>query len=414
MKFGDFKTQEDKVNEAARDGVCEFDLGRLVQYKLRLMLESLGVQVRRHPAKKQAKVDMLLRIQEQDPNKFREVYDKVRSYKLLQLDSDKPDQPVAEVDEELLRKIVHEEVVGSDAKSEVESAIQNAVTKVSTLLKKEAEQALAEASKTYRKLNIVQPKAKTGVRMKHTMPEEFEDILQRASLGYNLMLVGPSGCGKTFISEQVAVAMKRRFASISCSAGMSESMLIGWLLPTGASGRFEYVQSSFVDMYENGGVFLLDEVDAADPNTMVYINQAIANDHFFIPQRYKKPKVTKHKDFVLIAAGNTYGNGADMMFVGRNQLDAATLDRFRSGVIHMDYSPKVEQTLVHPDVLKWGLSIRSAIRSHKLRRVMSTRFLIDATKALEAGVWELEKVREVYFADWSDNERSKVDHDELL
>jgi hypothetical protein len=38
--------------------------------------------------------------------------------------------------------------------------------------------------------------------------------------------------------------------------------------------------------------------------------------------------IPRHEGFVFIAAGNTTGAGADMKFVGRNQLDGATLDRF--------------------------------------------------------------------------------------
>lgn len=38
--------------------------------------------------------------------------------------------------------------------------------------------------------------------------------------------------------------------------------------------------------------------------------------------------VKKHKDFIVCASGNTYGTGADRKYVGRLEIDAATLDRF--------------------------------------------------------------------------------------
>jgi hypothetical protein len=40
--------------------------------------------------------------------------------------------------------------------------------------------------------------------------------------------------------------------------------------------------------------------------------------------------------FVCIAAANTFGTGADRQYVGRNQLDESTLDRFRIGQIELD------------------------------------------------------------------------------
>ena len=228
------------------------------------------------------------------------------------------------------------------------------------------------------------------------------------AISKNIMLDWPSGCGKTFFAEKVADALDLPFASASCSAGMSESMLTGWLLPVEEGGKFSYVPAEFVKMYEKGGLFLLDEVDAADANLLVYINQAIANDHFFIPQRHKKTKIKKHKDFVMMAAANTFGNGADMMFVGRNQLDAATLDRFRIGMITMDYSDKVEEATVSPKVLVWGRKVRMAIRNHRLRRTMSTRFLQDVTEMVSTCKWDKDRWERAYFADWSADEQRKL------
>lgn len=272
-------------------------------------------------------------------------------------------------------------------------------------IEKMAKQALKDASKNYRQVEV---KSNGKVKkVKGVMPEEYDRIIQLAAARKNIMLVGPSGCGKTFIAEKVAEGLGLNYASQSCSAGMSESFLAGWLIPVGEGGRFQYISSQFVEIYEKGGVFLLDEFDAADPNTVVFFNQALSQDHFFLPQRYEKPKVKKHKDFVCIAAANTFGNGADMQFVGRNQLDAATLDRFRIGMVYMDYSPTVEEKLVDENVLVWGRKVRDKIKDHKLRRFMTTRFMLDATDMLING-WTLKDCAESYFKDWSESDVGKV------
>jgi len=302
--------------------------------------------------------------------------------------------------------------LNADKFHRLSDSIDSIVTERIKLFDKEAAKAfkLAESARPI----VVKKAGEKSKRVKGVLPKEFERIVQLASQRVHTMLVGPAGCGKTFIAAKVAEVLDLQFSSISCSVGMSESQLAGWLLPTGASGKFEYVSSQFVEMYEKGGVFLLDELDSADPNTITFLNKALAGDYFFIPQRFKKPKVVRHQDFVCVAAANTFGNGADAMYVGRNQLDAATRDRFTAGMIYMDYSPEVEESIVDEDILKWGRHIRSKIQCSSLRRVMSTRTMIDLTKMKKAYGWDRQQWEESYFADWSESERRNVDTDSII
>lgn len=240
----------------------------------------------------------------------------------------------------------------------------------------------------------------------HTRPE-FQDVLTAASVGLNVLLVGPAGCGKTHLAHQVATALGRQFASISCTAGMSESALMGWMLP-GPGGEFVYVPSDFVTVYEQGGVFLFDEIDAADSNTLLFVNQALANGSFYLPQRKGATKVTRHPDFVCIAAANTYGTGSNMVYAGRERLDESTLDRFRAGTIELGYDQKLERAAVDPEVLAWGWAVRKRISEARLSRVLSTRFLLDATKLVKAGR-TLDQIKATYYTGWKADERAKVE-----
>jgi len=183
---------------------------------------------------------------------------------------------------------------------------------------------------------------------KLTYEQNYERVLRLARLRKNILLVGPTGCGKTFLAGRVAEELGLPFAHISCSAGMSEGHLLGRLLPTGDGGRFVYTPSEFIQRYEGGGVFLFDEIDAADSNVLIVVNAALGNDRVSVPNRTERPVARRHKDFIAIAAANTFGSGADRQYVGRNQLDEATLDRFRIGQIELDYSDEVEQE-VCPD-----------------------------------------------------------------
>jgi MoxR-like ATPase len=256
---------------------------------------------------------------------------------------------------------------------------------------------------------IVIKAGKAKRKVKGILPVEFEKILQLASQRINVLLVGPSGCGKTYIAQKIAKALGLDFASISCSAGMSESQLAGWLIPTGDRGQFEYKESPFVRSYRDGGVFLFDEIDSADPNTMTFINAALANGHMFIPQNPADGgRVKKHKDFVCLAAANTWGTGGNAMYVGRNQLDAATLDRFTAGQVFMDYDEGVEDSICRSDVLKWGRQVRAAIASHRLRRIMSTRVLRDLSTMSDAYGWKQKDWEASFFSGWSEDEVARV------
>lgn len=244
----------------------------------------------------------------------------------------------------------------------------------------------------------------TTVELAH---EKLPTVLNRMKAVRNLMLTGPAGCGKTFLAKQVADSCGLPFATVSCSADMSSSTLLGWLLPVN-SATFEYVESDFIRLYENGGVFLLDEMDAADPSILLVINQALANGRLSVPQRRGNTEVIRHKDFICIAACNTFGRGANVMYAGRERLDEATLDRFRLGLIEMDYDDELETRLVASEVLTWGKEVREKIEKAQLRRIMSTRFLLDASALYREAGATVAEIERIFFTGWKEDERESV------
>ncbi len=297
----------------------------------------------------------------------------------------------------------HKEALGEKAFK----AVDDAVRAVTPSLLKVAKQAIDEAAERARPI-VVKQEGKKDKKVKGVLPAEFERILQLASARIPILLVGPAGCGKTYICEKVAEALALDYSDNSCSEGMSESVFNGRLLPIGKGGAFEHVASPFMERYENGGVHLLDEMDAGDPNLFTYINKAIANTSYTVAERHTKPVVKKHKDFVLVAAANTFGNGADAMYVGRNQLDAATIDRFKVGMVTMDYAKNVEESIGGKELCEWAWRIRAAIRQNKLRRIMSTRVIKDLATMTEMYKWGPKEWAESYFTGWTTAERTLV------
>ncbi len=226
-------------------------------------------------------------------------------------------------------------------------------------------------------VKVVEVRIRTSRRCKSTAPSIRHSMKSWSwpSPGEHVFLPGPAGCGKSHLAHQIADALGLKFRFISCSAGMSESQLLGRMVPAGENGQFIYLGMGFLDCYENGGVFLFDELDAADSNVLLVVNSALANGELSVPSRHDNPIAKRHPDFVCIAAANTYGKGADRQYVGRNELDESTLDRFRMGTVPMDYDRGLEQKLC-PDteLLNRLWSYRERITENRLERIVSTRF----------------------------------------
>jgi MoxR-like ATPase len=233
-------------------------------------------------------------------------------------------------------------------------------------------------------------------------------VIKYAALRMNILLVGPAGTGKTHLCRQVSEALGIKFGFISCSFGLTEGQLLGRLLPIGEGGKMQFATTQFVDCYENGGVFLFDEIDGADANTLVVVNSALSNGYLSVPQRPDKPVAYRHKDFVCMAAANTFGNGGNRMYTGRSQLDAATLDRFRACVVNVGYDTGIEKALVDPKLLASARFYREHIENARLRRFISTRFLINASTLISASAASHQEVWDTFFADWSQDERSRL------
>ena len=162
--------------------------------------------------------------------------------------------------------------------------------------------------------------------------EEFETVLNFVMANEPVMLVGPAGTGKNVICKQVAKILNLDFHF--SNAVTQEYKLTGFIDANGT-----YQETEFYKAFKNGGLFMLDEIDASIPEVLVILNAAIANRYFDFPNG----KIEAHENFRVIAAGNTYGLGASYQYVGRNQLDAASLDRFAQ--VEINYSPRIEEAL---------------------------------------------------------------------
>lgn len=207
--------------------------------------------------------------------------------------------------------------------------------------------------------------------MQHKM---FPELLAAVGNGMNVMLVGPAGCGKTHMAAEVARTLSLNFDFTGAVA--NEFKLSGFRNAEGV-----YIGTGYRKMYEHGGLFLCDEIDASSANALLYMNSGLANSI----QDFPDTAVTRHKDFRFIASANTYGHGADRQYVGRNQLDAATLDRYY--VLPIDYDEGLEFKLYGDgEWVRYVHKVRKAVRELQLRHVVSMRAIDMGCTMLAAGV----------------------------
>lgn len=201
--------------------------------------------------------------------------------------------------------------------------------------------------------------------------QKFDTILKFVKQNEPVFLVGEAGTGKNFICKQVAKALGLDF--YFSNAVTQEYKLTGF---TDAMGNYQ--ESQFYKAFKNGGLFMLDEMDASIPEVLVILNAAIANKYFDFPAPIGY--VEAHPDFRVVAAGNTMGQGASYTYVGRNQLDGASLDRF--ALVNVDYDINIETRCANGDVelVNFVREIRRIAKKKKIQLIISYRCISRLAK----------------------------------
>lgn len=212
--------------------------------------------------------------------------------------------------------------------------------------------------------------------------EKFDKVLNLVNADIPVFLTGGAGTGKNVICKQVAKALDLEF--YFTNAVTQEYKLTGFIDANGT-----YHETQFYKAFTEGGLFMLDEIDASIPEVLIILNAAIANRYFDFPTG----RVEANENFRLIAAGNTFGTGADMEYTGRYQLDAASLDRF--ALIEISYSPAIENAISQGDdeLCTFVRAFRKATADAGIKHLATYR-CIERIKKLD-GVFDLEETLEI-------------------
>ena len=202
----------------------------------------------------------------------------------------------------------------------------------------------------------------------------FDSCLKWLHRGKHIYLVGPAGTGKTFLFHQLGEALARPVTVLG--QAFSKYDFSGFTSPTG-----QYIATQLRVAVEEGHLLGLDEIDMSAAPAIGFLNSLLANRYVAFPDKV----VEAHKDFVCIAAANTYGRGADQDYIGRNPLDAASLDRFVYTVC--DYDEALERQIFgDTNWTKYVHRVRKAVSDLRLRHVVSMRALERGIDGIEIGL----------------------------
>lgn len=214
-------------------------------------------------------------------------------------------------------------------------------------------------------IEVVTPR---GVnKVEGSVCKDFVRLCNLMESGKPIYMYGSAGCGKSYTAKQIADAMGYDY--YETSQAMFAHELKGY-----GDAKGEFVETAFYRAFSKGGVFFLDEVDASAPEALVVLNNAIANKRFDFPVI---GNIEAHKNFRVIAAGNTRMTGATMEYTARQMQDTSFKNRFF--FVQMTYSRDVMLAITGGDdeIVNFGADLRRAARETGISQLFSYRQATD-------------------------------------
>lgn len=257
----------------------------------------------------------------------------------------------------------------------------------------------------------VEVKASDKVKVIEKAHSRLPDLINVLSTGNHCYLVGPAGSGKTTLAEQAAKALDLDF--YQTGAVLQKYELVGY-----TDANSHYHETSLYSAYTKGGLFLFDEMDSSSAAALVAFNALLANPSYTFPNSDKP--APRHDKFVCVAAANTIGTGPTREYVGRQPLDAATLDRFVQ--LEIGYDEELELRLAKEHYKANGGSgetaptswvgdvqaLREKAAKSKIHVVISPRASMQGAALLAKGIPLKDVKQMVLFKHLNEDQRQKL------
>ena len=252
------------------------------------------------------------------------------------------------------------------------------------------------ASMAPRRLEIVQG---DNVRqIEGLQHKSLATLIQCLGARLNVWLAGPSGSGKTHGAEQAAAALGLPF-------WLQGAMTMAHELTGFVDANGHYHETPFVKAFRDGGVILLDELDAGSNEALLTLNAALANGIMCLPSG---ENIRAHDNFRCIGAANTWGAGATAEYVGRTRIDAAFLQRFGAR-IQWDYDLQLERAMTGNDA--WVDRVQTArvrAAAKGLKVLITPRACIAGARLIASGMKPDEAANLTFLADLTPDQRALI------
>lgn len=147
----------------------------------------------------------------------------------------------------------------------------------------------------------------------------------------NIMLAGPAGTGKSSIAEQVAYMLGMPLKRDAGNADMDIEAITGKISPVreGDKEYYMHVDTPFVEIFRNGGVYEFQEFSALRPGVLLGINSMLQEGCLTVPcrDRAEMETIFRHPNAVFVFTTN-------VDYEGCRQVNQSVIDRFM--VFHVD------------------------------------------------------------------------------
>lgn len=203
---------------------------------------------------------------------------------------------------------------------------------------------------------------------------KHSEVFKLVNAGVSVLLTGERGSGKTTLAKMVTESLGFPYYSLSMTRQTTLSHLLGFMNVNGI-----YIQSQLRQAVETGGVFLMDEIDASDPNVILCLN-TVENGYISFPDKI----VELHSDFRLMATSNPQDKHRE--YSGRAKLDAATLDRF--DIIDVEKDAMLEKSLVDFHTFSHIELVRKCLEEINSSTYISMRDTLRFQKRKDLGLLE--------------------------
>ncbi|MBI5133169.1 MAG: MoxR family ATPase [Thaumarchaeota archaeon] len=248
---------------------------------------------------------------------------------------------------------------------------------------------------------------------------DWNNSLEVLKNSYNaklfVLIIGPKGTGKTTLVRKFADMLGRELFSINLSLRTRESHLVG--TKTLDNGSIGFVEGVLVKSMRDGGLLYLDELNAAEPDVLLRLDEALDDRRQIVLKEAEGQVVYAQKDWFVVATINP------LTHAGTKELPQQLLSRFPIR-IKLDYPPDdIELEIIKTHVSMDGIeddvkrairlanSLREAAAVEELYYSPSIRETIAFAKMIADGTKPKDIAKLVFanvYTQWGDSEYRKV------